>query len=265
MTRLFGRHAWSRAPRGRRRRSRRLSWFELVISVLACAVLAAFAAAAGGAQATPSGQLGLYHPGVLSYYGFVEAPVIVRAAPSPRAGVVERLGTSTADGTSMLVEPIAEAVVGSRTWYEIHMPVLPNSRTGWIPQSALGTLGTVRTWLIVDTEHLRATLIRSGRTIFSAPIGIGKGSTPTPHGSFYVIDRLDGLAYGGEYGPLAFGTSAKSSVLTDWPGGGVVGIHGTNEPQLIPGHPSHGCIRMRDQDILRLGQLMPVGTPVTIE
>jgi lipoprotein-anchoring transpeptidase ErfK/SrfK len=220
------------------------------------------AAAAGSA---PAQRISLYHPGILTYYGFLEAPVLVRSAPSSKASVVERLGTSTADGTSMLVEPIAETTVARRTWYQIHMPVLPNWRTGWVPQSALGLLRTVRTRLIVNTEHLRATLIESGRTVFSAPIGIGKSSTPTPHGSFYVIDRLDDLGYGGEYGPLAFGTSAKSPVLTDWPGGGVVGVHGTNEPQMVPGHPSHGCIRMRNQDIVRLGQLMPVGTPVTIE
>jgi lipoprotein-anchoring transpeptidase ErfK/SrfK len=66
------------------------------------------------------------------------------------------------------------------------------------------------------------------------------------------------------YGPVAFGTSARSEVLTDWPGGGFIGIHGTNEPQLIPGRISHGCIRLRNSDILRLSRLMPVGTPLTI-
>lgn len=217
------------------------------------------------AQSTSSRVLSLYHPGVLTYYGYLEAPVLIRAAPSSRASVVERLGTSTPDGTSMVVEPIAETSVRGQTWFEIHMPVLPNWRVGWVPQAALSRLVPVRTWLIVNTERLRATLMESGRTLFSAPIGDGKSSTPTPHGSFYVIDRLEHLGYGGEYGPLAFGTSARSAVLTDWPGGGVVGIHGTNEPQLVPGHPSHGCIRMRNANIVRLGQLMPVGTPVTIK
>ena len=66
------------------------------------------------------------------------------------------------------------------------------------------------------------------------------------------------------YGPLAFGTNARSPVLTDWPAGGYVGIHGTNAPALIPGRISHGCIRLRNPDILRLGRLMPVGTPLTI-
>ena len=66
------------------------------------------------------------------------------------------------------------------------------------------------------------------------------------------------------YGPVAFGTSARSAVLTDWPAGGFVGIHGTDQPELIPGRVSHGCIRLRNADIVRLARLMPVGTPVTI-
>src|SRR5436305_485615 len=65
------------------------------------------------------------------------------------------------------------------------------------------------------------------------------------------------------YGPYAFGTGAYS-VLSDWPGGGVIGIHGTDQPELIPGRPSHGCIRVPDSAITRLWRLMPVGTPVTI-
>ena len=68
---------------------------------------------------------------------------------------------------------------------------------------------------------------------------------------------------GGVYGLWAFGTSAYS-VLSDWPGGGVVGIHGTNEPQRIPGRPSHGCVRVPNRAISRLARIMPVGTPVRI-
>ena len=223
----------------------------------------AVAAAAGTAAGE---RLALYHPGVITYYGFLEQAVQVRSAPSASAHRVLRLSTSTADGTSMLVEAIAMAPgPGNHQWLEIHMPVLPNSRTGWVPASAVSRLVPLRTWLVVDTEHLRVRLIDSGRTIFSARIGIGARGTPTPHGNFYVIDRLTDLAAGGPYGPLAFGTSAKSATLTDWPGGGVVGIHGTDQPNLIPGRPSHGCIRLRNADILRLGRLMPVGTPVTIE
>jgi lipoprotein-anchoring transpeptidase ErfK/SrfK len=65
------------------------------------------------------------------------------------------------------------------------------------------------------------------------------------------------------YGPYAFGTSAYS-ILSDWPGGGVVGIHGTNQPALIPGRPSHGCIRLRNPDITYLANHLPIGAPVRI-
>ena len=66
------------------------------------------------------------------------------------------------------------------------------------------------------------------------------------------------------YGPVAFGTTARSPTQTDWPGGGFIGIHGTNQPGLVPGRVSHGCIRMRNRDVLRLARLMPVGTRLSV-
>jgi lipoprotein-anchoring transpeptidase ErfK/SrfK len=99
--------------------------------------------------------------------------------------------------------------------------------------------------------------------VFRARIGIGRPQWPTPAGEFYVRNRIRGFA-APMYGPLAFGLSARSAVLTDWPGGGFVGIHGTDQPALLPGRVSHGCIRLRNADILRLGRRLPVGTPVTI-
>ncbi len=75
--------------------------------------------------------------------------------------------------------------------------------------------------------------------------------------------HLHGLRGDPTYGPYAFGTAAYS-VLSEWPGGGVIGIHGTNEPKLIPGRPSHGCVRVPNAAITRLWRLMPIGTPVLI-
>jgi lipoprotein-anchoring transpeptidase ErfK/SrfK len=59
-------------------------------------------------------------------------------------------------------------------------------------------------------------------------------------------------------------TVGRSTQLTDWPGGGYIGIHGTDAPQLIPGRISHGCIRVRNDDIVRLSRMLPLGTPLTI-
>ena len=93
-------------------------------------------------------------------------------------------------------------------------------------------------------------------------VGIGTSAAPTPRGTFVIRNRL--TRYRSPfYGPVALGTDARTK-LTDWPGGGFVGIHGTDRPDLIPGAVSHGCIRMRNADVVRLARLAPVGTPISI-
>jgi lipoprotein-anchoring transpeptidase ErfK/SrfK len=189
-----------------------------------------------------------------------------RVRHRPRAGAarVARLHYSTEDGpleTYLALESLVDRA--GRTWVRIRIPGRPNGRTGWVSRDDLGPLRTVTTMLRVDRRTLRATLFRRSRVIWTSRIGVGKRATPTPAGHFWIRSRLRALGGGTAYGPWAFGTAAYS-VLSDWPGGGVVGIHGTNEPQLIPGRPSHGCVRVPNDNIRRLARLMPVGTPVEI-
>jgi hypothetical protein len=200
----------------------------------------------------------------VSRWTTVRAPALARALPSVSAPVAAELATRTADGTAS-----ALTVLRSKTdarggvWVEVRLPVLPNGKTGWVRRRFLGPYHVVDTRLVVDRERLRATLYRSGRAIFTAPVGVGTDSWATPAGEFTVRNELTRYA-SPFYGPIAFGTTARSPVLTDWPGGGFVGIHGTNAPKLVPGRISHGCIRMRNPDILRLARLLPIGTPLTI-
>ncbi len=151
----------------------------------------------------------------------------------------------------------------SGLWQRVRLAVLPNGTTGWVPRSALGSPMLRDTRLVVDRRRFSAMLFRDGVRVFSAPVGIGEAQSATPAGDFYVRDVLTRYR-SPTYGPIAFGTSARSATLTDWPAGGYIGIHGTDRPGLIPGAISHGCIRMRNADILRLAKLMPVGTPVII-
>jgi hypothetical protein len=197
----------------------------------------------------------------------VWAPIrtAVFASSRPAGGrVVARLGKLTPEGTTNIVLVLGRvATRGHGVWIRVSLPVLPNGTTGWVPRAALGGYGVVNTHLIIDRRSLTVTLLRGGRPIFRASIGIGQASTPTPPGEFVVRDELTRYS-SPSFGPIAFGTSARSATLTDWPAGGYVGIHGTNQPSLLPGRVSHGCIRMRNADILRLARLMPVGTPITI-
>jgi lipoprotein-anchoring transpeptidase ErfK/SrfK len=186
------------------------------------------------------------------------------AAPDPAAAVVAPVSTHTPEGTRNVVAVIerAEDRLG-RHWVHVRLAVLPNGMTGWVPRAALGGYGTVATRLEVDLGLLRATLYRAGRAVMRAPVAVGARYWETPRGEFYVRNKLTRYS-SPEYGPVAFGTSARSPNATDWPAGGFVGIHGTDRPDLVPGRVSHGCIRMRNADILELARRMPVGTPVTI-
>jgi lipoprotein-anchoring transpeptidase ErfK/SrfK len=136
--------------------------------------------------------------------------------------------------------------------------------TGWVRSGTLGPVQIVHTRLVVSQRRLRVTLFENGKRRFQARVGMGAPSTPTPHGSFWIREKF---RVGGNslYGPRAMGTAAYSDVLTDWPGGGVIGMHGTDEPSLIPGRPSHGCMRLRNADIVRLYRLTPIGTPLRIK
>ena len=194
----------------------------------------------------------------------VRRAVAVRADPDPAARVLTRIGTRTPEGTTNIALAL-DRMTGAdgRLWVRVRLAILPNGSTGWVPRAALGGYGTVRTRLIVDRARLSATLLRDERPILKAPIGIGAAGSPTPAGEFYVRNRL--TRYRSPfYGPVAFGTSARSPTLTDWPDGGFVGIHGTNRPDLVPGRVSHGCIRLHIADVRRLARLMPIGTPLTI-
>jgi lipoprotein-anchoring transpeptidase ErfK/SrfK len=228
-------------------------------------VTAALVAVTASVAASPAaGAVQLTSPGARSHWAFVVRPVTARAKPRSTAGRVTRLRTRTYEGTHELVVALERTLDRrGRSWVRVRLPILPNNSTGWVPRTALGALYRVDTHLVVNRRTLTAQLRRRGRTIFRTRVGVGQRRWPTPAGEFYVRNQLRGFA-NPVYGPIAFGTSARSTVLTDWPGGGFIGIHGTNAPELLPGRVSHGCIRMSNRAIRRLARLMPVGTPLTI-
>lgn len=229
----------------------------LVAVVLGLATAIAAPAADAAPRIPPS------VPGQLSFWAFLEGPATTHRFANSRSRVVARLRARTPEGTNELVAVLSDAEnANGERWYKVRLPTRPNNQTAWVAERHLGELYSTRKHLIIDRARLTARLVEGGRTLFRASIGVGKSQWPTPAGSFYVRSRLPNSF--GVYGPLAFGTSATSPVLTDWPGGGYIGLHGTNQPSLLPGRVSHGCIRFRNHDILRLGRLLGVGTPITI-
>jgi hypothetical protein len=239
---------------------------SLVFLFVGMTVASGFLAGAisGALAGRDARSIALVGPGAQSRWAYVLDHTAVRTAPSSTSPVIASLATSTSLGEPNLVSLLrAERDGNGHMWVLVRLPARPNGTTGWVARRALDRFQVVRTHLLVDRRSFVARLYRNGVEIFHTRIGIGRASTPTPSGEFYVREEIRNTS-DAFYGPLAFGTSATSSTLTDWPGGGFIGIHGTNAPQLLPGAVSHGCIRMRNRDILRLAKLMPLGTPITI-
>ena len=189
-------------------------------------------------------------------------PRAVRAAPSAHARVLTSLRFLTSDGFIQPYVALRERQTARSDWIQVRLPMRPNGRTGWVPRKDLDSFHVVHTEIVLTLATRQLQLFRDGRLVLSAPVGVGKPGTPTPSGHFWITEKfaVHGVPL---YGPYAFGTS-DYSVLTDWPGGGIVGLHGTDQPQLVPGAPSHGCVRLHNSDIVRLASLVPVGTPLLI-
>jgi len=243
----------------------------LPISLLVALVLAAPAAAAETPPLRPAGNeapLGterLSNETTLTRWAHTNLLGPIRSKPAKGAGTVGKLRWNTEDGVPEVYVVLQSQVDDKgELWLEIRLPGRPNGRTGWVREEQLSNLKTIQTHLTIDRGALKATLRKKGRVIWSSRVGVGRPGLETPAGRFWIRERLSNLGGSPVYGPWAFGTSAYSDKLTDWPGGGVVGIHGTNQPELIPGRPSHGCVRVPNAKINRLAKLMPIGTPVLI-
>ena len=188
----------------------------------------------------------------------------VYARPSADARRVGRLRLLTEDGfpevyVLLVGRPDAQGV----SWVKLRLPRRPNNVTGWVRRDGLGPLHLVHTHLVVSYATLSVTLYDRGKRRFRARVGMGAPRTPTPAGRFWIREKFH-VRGSPLYGTRAMGTAGYSNALTDWPGGGVIGLHGTSEPGLIPGRPSHGCIRLKNRDIERLYGLTPIGTPLLV-
>ena len=233
-------------------------------TVLAAALALAFSVTAHADESVRAPEVQLSGIDNVYRWAYVLRTVTARELPDATGRAIGLVRAVTPEGeTNLELAYAARRDAADRLWIRVPLARLPNGVTGWVPRDALGDLHAVRTHLVIDLAHLDAVLFRDGRAAFRTVVGVGQPRWPTPRGEFYVRVRLSHFA-DPMYGPVAFGTNARQPWLTGWPKGGFVGIHGTDQPQLLPGRVSHGCIRLRNDAILRLARLMPLGTPVSI-
>ncbi len=199
--------------------------------------------------------------------------VLVRSAPRRDARRVGAMARLRFDYRPTVFFVIGRESTDDGLWLRIRVPGRPNGQTGWVHAGALRGLRYVGgRELVVDRSKREIRLLDRGsaraghrgrtRTVLRAPLAVGKPGAPTPLGSFYLTAAF--RPNDSFLGPWAFETSAYAAI-SDWPQGGIVGLHGTSEPSSIGHEASHGCLRVYNSVILKLKRLVDPGTPLLIK
>jgi hypothetical protein len=194
----------------------------------------------------------------------VDARGLVQVYRKPGRRAFARFGGLNQNGVPTVFAGV-EAVLGRRckaAWYRVLVPVKPNGTMGYVRARSVN-LRVVRSRIVIDLSARRLALYERGRLALTTSTAIGAPATPTPLGRFYINQRFRDDP-NGPYGWAAIGISAFSEVLSGWPQGGPVAIHGTNRPSLLGMQVSNGCIRVSNAAIQKIWQLAPTGTPVLI-
>lgn len=197
-----------------------------------------------------------------------EGELVFRAAPDPDAEVVATLENPRPLATDPPVSiPLVMLVADTADdWLQVYLPIRPNGSTGWIEADQVAT--STHLWRIEALiEDFRLRVLYDGEEVFATDIGVARDNAPTPGGLYYTTELVAPPDPDTVYGTYAYGLSGFSEVFETFDGGpGQLGVHGTNEPELIGQAVSAGCIRLRNEDIDYLVETLqlPLGVPVDI-
>jgi lipoprotein-anchoring transpeptidase ErfK/SrfK len=186
----------------------------------------------------------------------------VRVAPSANAALLPSVAAERPITDGQTVLPVVGRSAGG--WLHVRLPGRPNGSTGWIRTQATSLTST--SWhVVVDTALRRVRVFNRGRLVKSFRAVVGKPSTPTPIGTFFVEEALR-LSPGEVGAPYALALSARSNVLQEFDGGpGQIALHGTaNVGGVLGTAVSHGCIRLDGAAITWLAGRIGAGVPVTV-
>jgi hypothetical protein len=173
-----------------------------------------------------------------------------------------RLDTQNPSGSfsPMLIENAKRRA--GEAWYRVLLPLRPNGSGAWVRESDV-SLRRIDQRIEVDLSDrvLRYYVHDDLKKHFK--VGVGTDATPTGTGTFYVWVKIRYASPYQPYGIAALGLSGFSPVLSEWPGGGRMAIHGTSSPSDLGNAVSHGCVRVFNDDLKSLLDV-PLGTPVEI-
>jgi len=189
--------------------------------------------------------------------------VIVRRKPALNAAKIKTMTYFRSDYRVQEILAVASVTAPNGTpWYRISVPMRPNGTYGYIPADS-ASLTPTNAQIVVDVGSRTIDVFKFNKKVWHGKVAVGAPGMETPLGHYYVAAAFKPVN-DPFLGVWALETTAYSK-LTDWPGGGVVGIHGTNAPWLLGKAVSHGCVRVSNQTASKLHNLTPVGTPIWIK
>lgn len=185
-------------------------------------------------------------------------------AGSPATGLLAAKRPITGEATTVPVLGRSREASGIR-WLRVMLPGRPNGSTGWIAQQ--GTRARVTGWsILVNLARRRVQVYRHGKLSRSFRAVVGKPTTPTPTGRFFVEETFRMVA-SEPGGPIALALSARSNTLQEFEGGpGQIALHGRDGlGGTLGAAESHGCVRLDTASIEWLGEHIIPGTPIRID
>jgi len=234
----------------------RIAFLFLIAAVAAAAALLAPSSGNAISQSPPGGVAGA---------GTINVPTLaVRRLPANNARVIAKMSEFRPQDYRpryVLALKVKKDKKGKPAWYKISVPGRPNGRTGWVKAAHVSI--RPMPWQVVVYRGSRMLQLWKGKQLlYTAKAAVGRPGMETPTGLYYVTVRFKPVSEP-FLGAFAFETSAYSK-LSDWPGGGVVGLHGWNDPSVIGYAVSHGCIRVTNETAAFLRDRIPNGTPIRV-
>jgi lipoprotein-anchoring transpeptidase ErfK/SrfK len=215
---------------------------------------------------------------------FAEPPAELRSAgtttttapPKSARPSIPRVGLNSAgvakvalgyqfDNPTYFKNPLVMQVLEEHgDWLKVLIQARPNHTEGWVKASDVDISSTTyRMVLSLADRHL--TVYDGDTVVAETDVVIGKETTPTPLGAFYLSEKIQQKNASGAYGPWILSTNGYSEALDLFDSGlPVVAFHGTNQPDLIGTQASNGCIRMPNDAVTQLADMLPAGTPIEI-
>lgn len=241
-------------------RARRRVRLGPVTAVLLLAVTSA--GAARSAPATAASQMAVPPSQALAVLFRPQEAMSRPSRHSVPLSLVRALRPITGERTVLPV--LGRTTSAGIRWLHVRLPGRPNGHAGWIEQR--GSLRSSTGWhIVVDTSRRRVTVYKRAHIVHFFSAVVGKPSTPTPRGTFFVEESIK-LGPGDVGAPFALALSARSNVLQEFEGGpGQIALHGLENVGGVLGTAvSHGCVRLANATMRWLSARIGPGVPVTI-